>query len=58
MANATGSITAGAVPVGVLNVAVVVETNELIFKVVDPADKKLQSILAIVPFSYSFIGAI
>jgi hypothetical protein len=56
--NATGSITAGAVPVGVTNVAVVVDTSVLIFSDVDEADKKLHKILAIVPFSYSLVGAI
>ena len=56
--NATGSITAGAVPLGVTNVAVEVLTNVLMFNVEDDADKKLHKILARVPFSNSSGGAI
>ena len=56
--NATGSITAGAVPLGVTKVAVEVLTNGLMFNVDDDADKKLHKILARVPFSNSLGGAI
>ena len=51
------SVTANAVPVGVLNSAVVSLTNGLILKLVVEFETTVHKILAVVPFLYSAGGA-